>query len=256
MALIPLQSKSTSSTSSTTTLAATLTSTPVTGNVVLLAISVSTQSAVDSITTVKDSNAVSLTRFGSVIGTGTGFFQTALYGYAVPATPSTTFTITFTVGQQDKCALAEEWAGYPVHTPGLTVTSSLPVADGSAATSSDDGSVTLTYTAPTYTAGVSGDVLLGVLGDNGGPATWAVHTGQSEAWVLDAHVVNGASTSDILTAYGTSVGGTASAPYASPATGTAPGWGSLLVAFAVTASAFVAPRPRVVGQALTRSTNW
>src|SRR5579859_3148469 len=104
-----VQSKAASNNAVTSlTLAATLGTTPVTGRKIIVAVSAVHGGGLPTLS-VKDSNSVALTSAGSK-SNATGADITQFFFYDVPASPSTTFTVTATVSS-DMSMVVEEYSG-------------------------------------------------------------------------------------------------------------------------------------------------
>lgn len=217
--------QSASNSSAGTTLTLTLGTTPTTGNKIIVGIG--TGDPTGSITSVKDGNGNSLTQCGVVSATDNGTITAVLYAYDVPATPSTTVTLTVT-GSPDNQGIIQEVSGLAA---GNTTAAML---DGTAA-SSHGG--TTTYTSPTYSSTASGEYLVQLFVDNGGPEAYALTAngykadGSATVGGANDHGINNNALGDVEIFNKSSTH--ASESSALTLSGSACGWAALMVAFKV-----------------------
>lgn len=179
------------------TLTATFTSTPVTGNKVIVYVS-----QYGTISSVKDGNNNSLTKVANITnGTG-GTEITELWVYDVPATPSTAIKASFTPNQA--CSMvAQEVSGLAAGVATATI------FDGTAATLSTSVLTGGTASGPTYSSTAASEYLIETLADNGQAATFSTPSGYS----MD--VANTDSGSNTAIAYKNSTAGSETITWAS-----------------------------------------
>lgn len=229
------QSKSAISTTSGTTVAVTLTSTPTTGHKIIVGSVMSGDSGTGS--TCKDSNSNSLTALGS-IGTGlNGSMALNLFAYDVPASPSSTFTVTLPLSKADKAIMALEVSG-------LVTGNTSAMLDGTAGT----GVGFQVVPTVTYSSTAVNELLIELYGDNGGPMTYTA----ANSYTDGGNGLNASSTTDINFFWKNSTNGSEADGFTLSGTGAETG--GIKVAFKVAAggSTFLAPRPVLVGQSIKR----
>jgi hypothetical protein len=237
MAWARVQSKSANGISTTVT--ATLGSTPTVGNKLIALVSFGGNSGLD-FTSVKDANAVAFTQLADLHTLDAGDVRIGLYAVDVPATPNAAITLLCT-GSSDLSILVQEISG-------LLAGNTSAMLDGTVATSHGG---TTTYTAPTYSSTAANEYLLAGYVDNGGPMTWAV----ANSYVADANSINTSSQDDNVIAAKNSGNGAEASPFT--LSGTATGWSSLLVAFKIAAvTAAATPTPVVSTAAAQRASSW
>lgn len=228
-------SSGTSGTSVTNTW--TLGSTPTTGNKIIVVVGMSVaNSSSESITSVKDGNANSLTQAWAKANTNNCWCY--CYFYDVPATPSTAITIVFsklTGVALDAAAVVQEISG-------LTAGNTTACLDGTASTHT--GTATPSGTSG-YASTATNEYLISGFGDFGGPNNVSL-TG----WSLDTNSVNNSSTCDAVVAYKNSTGGSESDSWT---IGAGDEWSIGTVAFKVPAAGFVAPPATIRDQAVRRA---
>lgn len=211
--------------------------TPTTGNKIIVAVVSTTPGPT---ITVKDGNSNALTQLSSV--TNTGLVQALLFAYDVPATPSTTLTISSSnatmgaVAQEVSGLLAGNTSAMLDGTPGTTT--------GSISTGSASG--------PTYSSTAANEYLVQVFDDFGNSATVSTPSGYTGMDGENTNAVN-----NTLIAYKNSTGGSETVSWSSSNS-----WGGSTDQYALIAVAFklaaggsspIPLPPNVVSQAVNRS---
>lgn len=213
------QAKSTSTSNYTAPISVTMTSTPTTGNVVIVAVSSPAGSSSQTLT-VKDGNSVSvpvLTGGPYVNGTNV---TAGLFAYTVPASPSSTFTLTDSVTGGSPSFQAMEFSGITT-----TVDGTIGHATGSTSPAS-----------ATYSSSASNRLLVSFFGDWGAGITATVPSGYTAA----SANINTSSAADNMVGYKNSTGGSETASWTySPTSGDQ--WVVVTVAFDLTSTTVVVP---------------
>lgn len=228
----PIQSASTTKTGVTSGSVAFTTSNVSAGNKIVVAIAISSGGSA-TVSTVKDAAGNSWTLLASKAAAAGGQI-TYLYALDVPsgdAGTKPTITVTLTGGSADFSVIIQE-------VPGLLSGNTTAMIDGTTGTSTGNGGSSAVSGA--YSSTASGEYLVAIYGDDGGPETFTVPSG----YTLDTSSVNSNSNDDIALAYKSSTGGSETASWG--LSGTAADWSTLLVAFKVAATSVVTPpvRPR------------
>jgi hypothetical protein len=248
MAWARVQSASTSGTASGNALSITLGQAPVTGNkLIVLAVSDSTSAQTF---TAADGNSAALTNIsGAQQFTDNGQLSGALLIYDVPATPSTTVTVTTSPGGATNIAI------YAMEVSGLVSGSTAAACvDGGTFPAASHGGTT-TYSGPSYTSTAANEFLIGCFFDNGGPETYSA----VNSYTLDTSSagppptsagINNNSLGDVVIVYKNSTNGSESAPFS--LTGTACGWGSFLLAFKISGAGPATTGPALYPEAMQR----
>jgi hypothetical protein len=180
-----VQSKSNSSTASTT-LTITFTGTPVAGNKVAVFVSCVNGTTVS---TVKDGNLVSLTQGASSVNASN--VESSLWFYDVPATPSTTFTVT--------ASGSSNLGGDALEVSGLLAGNTTACLDGACGLANG----TASPAAPTYSSTKASEFLFTYFGDWGNSSTCTVPSGLT----LDASSINTSANANACVGYGNTSGG-------------------------------------------------
>ena len=173
-----------------------------------------------------------------------GLENTSVWQLDTPAGDAGTkpvITATASSGTPDMSILVQEVSGLAAGTTNAAVIDGTPGA-ASGTGGSSTGS-------PAYASSVSGEYLVAVYGDDGGPETFT----RPAALTLDANSVNSSSFADIGIAYGNSTGGTEAGSWA--LTGTSADWAVILCAFKLGA-AFTPALSRPRGQAVSRASTY
>jgi hypothetical protein len=208
--------------SASTTVAATFASNVTAGNKIIVAVAMTGT----AITSVKDGAGNTWTLIASETMVASNGFM-ALYALDVPAGDAGTKpTLTATFATNDASILIQEVSGL---LPGNTTA----MADGTAGVNT--GNTNTTAGSGAYSSTAANEYLVAVYGDTGGPLTWTVPAG----YTADTHSVNSSSVDDIAIGYKNSSNGAESATWS--LSGTATAWGTILIAFKLSASAVPAP---------------
>lgn len=220
MAWTRVQSKS-GTTTGALTFTVTLTGTPVTGNKILVAVSLSTAGII-TLSGVADSAANALTQaFGNH---NTGNVWSYLFFYDVPATPHTAFTVSASSGTPEMSVVVVEYSG-------LLAGSTTAALDGTPASTGISGSATPTGTSP-YSSTAANELLVALFCDFGNSATVTVPAG----YTSDANSVNTNATADCIFATKNSANGAEANSFTyTPTTGNQ--WAIGMVAFKLAAGA-------------------
>jgi hypothetical protein len=171
-------------------LAVTLSSTPTTGNKILVWASCGSTGSF-TVSSVADSNSNSLTSLASVLEAGSADTALALFAYDVPATPSSTFTATFS-GAGGFGVLAQEISG-------LMTGNTSAMLDGTAGTAHTSG----TSLSATYSSTATNEYLGTCYGDDGFGITGTIPSG----YTADTNNINTSSNANLMVAYKNSTGG-------------------------------------------------
>lgn len=173
------------------TIAVTFGSTPTTGNIVVVGASEGITSGSPTIASVADGNSVALSAMvPNVSGTaGSGVLAARVFAYVVPATPSKTFTVTFTpTSGNGFSAIAVEYSGSTATADGTWGTTTVTTAGSGGAT---------------YSSSAAGELLYSYSGDLGLMNSETVPTGYS----ADANNINASSDANSLVGTKSSTGG-------------------------------------------------
>lgn len=208
----------------------TLTSTPTTGNKIIVGIILS-ESGTQTVSTVKDGNANSLTQAWTVLNSGN--CRSQVYFYDVPASASSAITVTLS-------ATGPEWAFLVQEVSGLLAGNTTACLDGTASTKT--GSATPSGTTG-YASTASNEYLTSFFGDFGNSNNVSL-----SGWTLDANSINANASCDCVIAYKNSSNGAESDSWT---IGTGDQWAIGTVAFKLASVAFVANPATVVGQGST-----
>jgi hypothetical protein len=232
MAYSVLQSKSASSISAGTTVAATFTTANVQAATKLIALVSWTGNGLTT-ASVKDAALNAMTKIQvAQLNAGSGG-EISMWAMDTPAGDvGSKPTITATGGSTaDKAILVQEVSGLAV---GNTLAA---MVDGTASNNSGIGGSSAASGAYSSTAAL--EYLLSMYADDGGPETWVKPTGSTS----DANSLNSNSNTDIAAAWKDSANGAESMPWA--LSGTSADWGVILVAFKL--AAVVAGIPPIYG---------
>ena len=216
------------------------------GTKLIACVATSTQTGTSTFTsTVKDGAGNSFTEIEFADG-GTSPILTDVSLWALD-TPSgdvglkPTITATLGSGTANMSILVQEVSGLAV---GNTLAAMI---DGTTGFSS--GSGTGPTGSPSYTSSASGEYLVSVYGDDGGPITWT----KPAALTADANSLNSQTYANLALAYGNSTDGTEAGSWS--LAGSSAEWGTLLTAFKL-ASTFISSRSPVVSQAVKRASTY
>jgi hypothetical protein len=205
-----------------TTLTITFTGTPVTGNKIAVFVTCVNGTTVS---TVKDGNLVSLTQGASAVNaTNVACY---VYFYDVPATPSTTFTVT--------ASGSSNLAGDALELSGLLAGNTTACIDGACGTLSG----TTTPAAPTYSSTLAGEFLFTYFGDWGNTATCTVPSGLT----LDTNSINTSANANACVGYGNTSGGSDPTSWSYTTTGNQ--WAAFTGAFKLAAGGGAEPTWRL-----------
>jgi hypothetical protein len=171
-----------------TTLTATLSTTPITGNKIIVYVGVG--SPQPSSITVADGNAVALTAITTLVE-APSFSASQVFCYDVPATPSKVFTATLT--SADVSMLVQEISGLASGTTGALDATATNVT----------GTAAPPFTGPAYTTSAANEYLAGVYVDDGNGVNMVVPSG----YTPDANNLNNSGDQDLVVAYKNSTGG-------------------------------------------------
>lgn len=241
MALTPIQSAKAQGT--TTTISPVLGTTPTTNNYLVVHISLGVNSGISTISTVRDSNSNSLTQIDIATEGSGGGQQTAIYWYQVPATPSTTITVTRTAGGADMAVVVQEWPGSSNQTPGL---------NGTVRAHGHTIGINTTLTFPSVSWS-GGDVAVALYGDNG--ASTPDNIGALNSFTIDTNNYNNSSVIDCVPAYLDFTSGATIPNAFTVSSGSGTGWGIVYAALEGTTTAVPNIKPIVVTNYLKRKGN-
>lgn len=224
MAWARVQSALKLQTTSATTTVVTLGTTPITGNKIIVSISLSNGNTALGVSTVKDSNANSLTLVAGP-ATNTNNCRTWIYAYDVPATPSTAMTVTWSAAVVDSSVVAQEISG-------LLAGNTTAMVDGT--TTPKVGSIVGTASAgsATYSSTAANEFLVSVFGDFGNSATMGTPSGTT----LDTNSVNTNANADCVVAYKNSTGGAETVTWTPTSNSGTDQYAMLTIAFKLAAS--------------------
>lgn len=187
----------------------------------------------ETVSGVQDGSGNQFTSLGFTQMAGTGFGKLYIWVADTPAGDvGTKPVITATAsGSGDTVSLlVQEVSGLVTGTSPLDGTLGSVTGTGGTSTGS-----------PTYSSTASGEFLVTVYGDNGGPSTWSSVSG----WTTDANGVNGNSNDDIAVAYKNSTGGAESGG-GWTLTSSGQEWSVIMAAFKLAAAATPSATPQPV----------
>jgi hypothetical protein len=218
---------------SATTKAVTFTTANLTPGTKIIAVFSASANMSGATITVKDGAGNSFTQIATkALNNAATNGQAYIYAIDTPAGDAgtkPTITVTSTVAAEISLLIQE--------VPGLaTGTTLAAMVDGTPGTGF--GNATGATGSPTYASAVSGEYLVAVYGDNGGPTTWA----KPAALTSDPASINSNSVADIALAYGSSTGGTEAGSWSLSGTGTP--WATFLLAFQVSGGTVLPRHPK------------
>jgi hypothetical protein len=233
----PLQSASSAGTASASTKAVAFSTANLTSGTKLVAVVAASGNMTSTTVTCKDGAGNTFTQL-AVKAMNNAATNGQVYVFAID-TPAgdvgTKPTITATFSNAPAASILIQ------EVPGLaTGTTLAAMVDGTPGTGS--GNAIGATGSPSYASTVSGEYLVAVYGDNGGPTTWA----KPAALTSDPAGVNSNSIADIALAYGSSTGTTEAESWSLTGTGTP--WATFLLAFKLAAGGTPSRHPNWMRQ--------